>query len=58
MPDLTTQMYVDGRPENDRDALLGRIRDPRERAALLVAFTPRPGHPGEVEGRFDIVLGA
>ncbi len=54
----TTQMYLAGEPLNDRDWILGRVRDARARAALLVALTPAPEvEAGAVAGRFDIVLG-
>jgi protocatechuate 3,4-dioxygenase beta subunit len=53
---FTTQMYVDGAPENERDFLLSRIRGRRARESLLVPLKPAPG--GELAGRFDIVLAA
>ncbi|CAM5785616.1 dioxygenase family protein [Rhizobacter fulvus] len=37
---LTTQLYVEGDPGNDRDPLWRSLRDPRDRAALTVPFTP------------------
>ncbi|MDP4302407.1 protocatechuate 3,4-dioxygenase [Leptothrix discophora] len=39
---LTTQLYVAGEPGNERDGLYRSIRDPRDRAALTVAFEPGP----------------
>jgi protocatechuate 3,4-dioxygenase, beta subunit len=51
---FTTQMYVAGAPENDRDFLLAGIRDRRARASLIVALTPASA--GEVAGEFNIVL--
>lgn len=54
---LTTQLYVQGHPLNERDGILRSIRDPQQRAALLVPFLPSPEHPGELAARFDIVLG-
>ena len=53
---LVTQMYVDGAPENERDWLLGAIRDPRQRASVLVRFAPDPAFNGVPSGAFDIVL--
>ena len=53
---FTTQMYVAGAPENERDFLLSRIRDRRARERLVVALAP--GAAGELAGQFDIVLGA
>ncbi len=55
---LTTQLYVQGHPLNERDGLLRSIRDPRQRAAVLVPFQPSKEHQGELTARFDIVLGA
>lgn len=42
---LTTQLYVAGDPGNERDGLYRSIRDPRDRAALTVAFEPGPQGP-------------
>jgi protocatechuate 3,4-dioxygenase beta subunit len=56
---LTTQLYVKGEPLNEKDGIFRSIRDPRDRAALLVDFRPLPGSRiGEVSARFDIVLGS
>ncbi len=54
---LTTQLYVQGHPLNERDGVLRGIRDPRQRAAVMVPFVPNREHPGELAARFDIVLG-
>jgi protocatechuate 3,4-dioxygenase beta subunit len=54
---LTTQLYVQGHPLNERDGILRSIRDPAQRAALLVPFVPGRERPGELAARFDIVLG-
>lgn len=54
---LITQLYVQGHPLNERDGILRSIRDPQQRAALLVPFLPSREHPGELTARFDIVLG-
>ena len=53
---LVTQMYVAGEARNANDAVLGRVRDAGARARLLVALEPVPGAPGELSGRFDLVL--
>jgi len=56
---LTTQLYVAGAIENERDGLLNAIRDPALRNALVVPFATPAGAtaPGAVlEARFDIVL--
>jgi len=55
---FTTQCYVRGEPRNARDGILMGIRDPRERASVIVPFTPvKESRIGELEARFDIVLG-
>lgn len=54
---LTTQLYVQGHPLNERDGVLRGIRDPRQRAALLVPFLASKDRQGELTARFDIVLG-
>ena len=54
---LTTQCYIKGHPGNDRDGVLRGIRDPQQRAAVQIAFTPLPDSTiGELAARFDIVL--
>lgn len=56
---LTTQMYVAGEPLNETDFILGRIRDPAERARVIVPLEPaRIGEAQGLIGVFDIVLGA
>lgn len=51
---FTTQMYIAGAPENERDFLLTGIRDRRARASLIVALAPSSA--GELAGEFNIVL--
>lgn len=56
-PDLVTQMYVEGEPGNESDFLLRRIRDPRERAAVIVRLNPADRiETGALAGTFDIVM--
>lgn len=52
-----TQMYVAGAPENASDFVLGQVRDPRARDALIVPLVPSPVADSTLTGRFDIVLG-
>jgi protocatechuate 3,4-dioxygenase beta subunit len=55
---LTTQMYVEGEPGNLRDGPLNSIRDPRQRAALIVPLAPAPQvEAGALAGDFQIVMG-
>jgi protocatechuate 3,4-dioxygenase beta subunit len=50
-------MYVQGHPLNERDAILRSIRNPEQRASVLVPFLPSKERPGELAARFDVVLG-
>ncbi|MEX2270714.1 MAG: protocatechuate 3,4-dioxygenase [Vicinamibacterales bacterium] len=55
---LTTQCYIKGEPQNDRDGILRGIRDVRARESVIVEFAPMPGsRAGELAATFDIVLG-
>lgn len=54
---LVTQMYVAGEPLNQRDGILNRISDPRQRDSVIVRL--EPGDRLEAQalvGTFDIVL--
>jgi protocatechuate 3,4-dioxygenase beta subunit len=50
---LTTQLYVQADPGNARDGLWRQLRDPRDRAALTVAFEPAVDG---LRARFPIVV--
>jgi protocatechuate 3,4-dioxygenase beta subunit len=55
---LITQMYVAGEPLNDRDPVLGWIRDPAARARVIVPLEPASQvERGALACAFDIVLG-
>jgi protocatechuate 3,4-dioxygenase beta subunit len=55
---FTTQCYIRGEPQNERDGVLQEIKDPKARASLIVDFAPiRGSRLGELAARFDIVLG-
>jgi len=55
---FTTQCYVKGEPENERDGILKEIRDPKARNAIIIDFAPvKESLIGELAARFDIVLG-
>jgi protocatechuate 3,4-dioxygenase beta subunit len=57
-PQFTTQCYVEGEPQNERDGLLRSISDPRAKASVIVPFAPlKESRIGELAARFDIVLG-
>jgi len=54
----TTQCYVKGEPQNERDGIYREIKDPKARAAVTVDFAPVTGtRIGELAARFDIVPG-
>ncbi len=54
----TTQCYVKGEPQNERDGIYKEISDPKARAAVTVDFAPVKGtRAGELAARFDIVMG-
>lgn len=55
---LTTQLLINGHPQNDRDGVARGIRDPLQLETILVDFKPIPdSRIGELAARFDIVLG-
>ena len=55
---FTSQMLVNGHPDNARDRLTQRIEDPVAKETILVDFDPLPGSKiGELTAHFDIVLG-
>ena len=54
-PELVTQMYVAGEPQNERDGLYRRLG--ARQAAVTVRLDGADGiEPGALAGRFDIVL--
>ena len=55
---LTTQCYVQGEAQNERDGVLRGIHDTRQRASVIVPFEPvKESKIGELAAKFDIVLG-
>jgi protocatechuate 3,4-dioxygenase beta subunit len=56
---LTTQWFVKGHPQNDRDCMFESSRDERQRVCVLADVRPLEGFRiGELTARFDVVLGA
>ena len=54
----TTQCYIKGDPQNDRDGVVRGIRDTKQRDSVMVDFTPVEGSKaGELAAKFDIVMG-
>jgi protocatechuate 3,4-dioxygenase beta subunit len=55
---LTTQLFVNGQPQNRRDGIFRSIRNPRDRELVLVDFRPvRESRIGELSAQFNIVVG-
>jgi protocatechuate 3,4-dioxygenase beta subunit len=55
---LTTQCYVKGEPQNEKDGIYRSIRDKKARESVTVDFTPIPDSKiGELAAKFDVVLG-
>ena len=55
---LTTQLFINGHPQNRGDGVFNEIRHPLERELVLVDFVPiRGSKNGECSATFDIVLG-
>jgi len=55
---LTTQCYVKGHPQNERDGIYRSLKEPKIRDSVTVDFAPIAGsRVGELAARFDIVLG-
>jgi protocatechuate 3,4-dioxygenase beta subunit len=54
----TTQCYVKGEPENERDGVLKGIKDAKARESVIIDFAPlKTSRAGELAAKFDIVLG-
>jgi protocatechuate 3,4-dioxygenase, beta subunit len=55
---LTTQLFVNGHPQNRGDGVLHEIRNPLDRELVLVDFRPIAGSRiQECSANFDIILG-
>jgi len=54
----TTQCYIKGEPQNEKDGIYMGIKDAKQRAAVTVDFAPiKSSRIGELAARFDIVMG-
>jgi protocatechuate 3,4-dioxygenase beta subunit len=54
----TTQLFINGHPQNNQDGIFRALSDPVARETVLVDFTPVPdSRIGELAANFDIVLG-
>jgi protocatechuate 3,4-dioxygenase, beta subunit len=57
--DFTTQCYLKGHPQNERDGVFRGIRDAKARESVAIDFAPLPDSKiGELAARFDVVLGS
>jgi protocatechuate 3,4-dioxygenase beta subunit len=55
---LTTQLYIEGHPGNEKDGIWKGIKDEKLRKSITVPFAPLKGSRiGELAARFDVVLG-
>ena len=55
---LTTQCYIRGEKQNERDGVLRSMRDPQAAERLMVDFRPLPDSSiGELTANFEIILG-
>jgi protocatechuate 3,4-dioxygenase beta subunit len=58
MEEFTTQCYIKGNPQNERDGIYRGIRGAKARESVTIDFKPiKESKTGELEARFDIVLG-
>jgi protocatechuate 3,4-dioxygenase, beta subunit len=55
---LTTQLFINGHPGNQRDGVFAGLRDLVDRELVLIDFKPLPdSRIGELTAQFDLVLG-
>lgn len=55
---FTTQCYVAGEPQNERDGVLKGIKDARAKKSVIIPFAPlKNSRVAELAARFDIVMG-
>ncbi len=54
---LTTQLYIAGVPQNDRDGILKRTGTEAQRLSVIREFKPKSTDSQELFGTWDIVIG-
>lgn len=55
---FTTQCYIKGNPNNERDGIFRSVGDAKIKDLIAVDFTPiKESRAGELAARFDIVMG-
>jgi protocatechuate 3,4-dioxygenase beta subunit len=55
---LTTQLFIAGVKQNDRDGILQRMGTPEQVLSVIREFKPKSPGSGELFGTWDIVLGS
>ena len=56
--EFTTQCYIKGHPQNDRDGVYRDMRSAKARESVTIDFKPlKDSKTKDLEARFDIVLG-
>lgn len=55
---LTTQLYIAGFEQNEKDGILQRTGTPEQRLSVIREFKPKSSDDKELLGTWDIVLGA
>lgn len=54
---LTTQLFIAGVEQNDRDGILQRMGTPEQRLSVIREFKPKSSGSEELLGTWDIVIG-
>ena len=55
---LTTQLYVQGDPQNEQDFLYRQAKTAKAKSTIVTNFTPIPGSKtGELAASWDVILG-
>ncbi len=54
---LTTQLFIAGEPQNERDGILQRMGDAAQRLSVIREFKPEAGSGGDLVATWDIVIG-
>ncbi|TDU68104.1 protocatechuate 3,4-dioxygenase beta subunit [Prosthecobacter fusiformis] len=55
---LTTQLYIAGVPQNDKDGILRRTGDEAQRLSVIREFKPKSADSQELVSTWDIVIGS
>lgn len=54
---LTTQLFIAGVPQNDKDGILRRMGSDEQRLSIIREFKPKSADSQELLGTWDIVIG-